>query len=177
MGLILGVNGLFELIKNDLPLIISIFCFFFFLLLPLFFRKIFRFKLVDFISSLFITSILYFVTIYVFNLSRIDYILDAFRVCNNNLVVFSSLFALLIESGKKSVLINSNSKIIILVLELLVVINFIIITKSLFNNIKIMVIKFVSFFNFKLKEQRNYIFNNLFEINNNFNIYISKYNC
>lgn len=173
----LGLYEFYQLLKDYLPLVVSIFCFCFFLLLPVFFRKEFKFKIRDFVFSLSITSLLYFLTIYVFDLSRIDYILDAFKVCNNNRVIFGSIFAALIEITKRSVLSTYATKILIVLVKLLIVLNIVLISIYPFNFFKTLFIKFILLITNLFNEQKSYITKKLTIIKNNIHIYNCKYNC
>lgn len=173
----LGLYEFYQLLKDYLPLVVSIFCFCFFFLLPSFFRKEFKFKLKDFVFSLSITSLLYFLTIYVFDLARIDYILDAFRVCNNNRVIFGSIVAALIEVSKRSVLSTFATKILIVLIKLSIVLNIILISIYLFNFFKTLFIRFFLFITSFFNEQKSYLTKKLTIIKNNIHIYNCKYNC
>lgn len=173
----LGLFEFYQLLKDYLPLVVSIFCFCFFFFLPVFFRKEFKFKIKDFVFSLSIASLLYFLTIYVFDLSRIDYILDAFKVCNNNRVIFGSIFAALIEISKRSVLSTYATKILIVLVKLSIVLNVVLISIYLFNFFKTLFIKFFLFITNLFDEQKSYVTKKLTTIKNNIHIYNCKYNC
>lgn len=173
----LGLYEFYQLLKDCLPLVVSIFCFCFFFLLPGFFRNEFKLKLKDFGFSLSITSLLYFLTIYFFDLSRVDYILDAFRVCNNNRVIFGSVFALLIETTKRSVLTTNVSKVFIVLIRLSIFLNILLISVYLFDLFKTLFIKFFLFITNFFNEQKRYVSKKLTTIKNNIHIYNCKYNC
>lgn len=173
----LGLYEFYQLLKDYLPLVVSIFCFCFFFFLPVFFRKEFKFKIKDFVFSLSITSLLYFLIIYVFDLSRIDYILDAFKACNNNRVIFGSIFAALIEMTKRSVLSTYATRILIVLVKLSIVLNVVLISICLFNFFKTLFIKFFLFITNSFDEQKSYVTKKLTTIKNNIHIYNCKYNC
>ena len=173
----LGLYEFYLLLKDYLPLEVSIFCFCFFFLLPGFFRKEFKLKLKDFAFSLSITSLLYFLTIYVLDLSRIDYILDAFRVCNNNQAVFGTIFAFFIETSKRSVITTNVSMIFGILLKLSIALDIILVSIYLFDLFKTLFIKFFLFITNLFNEQKSYVTKKLTIIKNNIHIYNCKYNC
>lgn len=173
----LGLYEFYQLLKDCLPLVVSIFCFCFFFFLPVFFRKEFKFKIKDFVFSLSITSLLYFLTNYVFDLSRIDYILDAFKVCNYNRVIFGSTFAALIEITKRSILSTFATKLLVVLIKLSIVPNLVLISIYLFNSFKTLFIKFFLFIINLFNEQKRYVTKKLTIIKNNIHIYNCKYSC
>lgn len=133
-----------ETIKDILPLFLSIFCFIFFASISAIRHKRNNYYIFDFIKSSILTSVLYFLTIKVLGLQRLDYLFDGFKYIYREIVGFlcSILF----------ILINSKYLLGSIVLVLCVL-------NSIVFFIEFIDLTLVYLFN--LKEEFKYLLNNL----------------